>query len=145
MAKKGDRAYLEPQAIRLYAQGLSLSSISEQLDVSVTSLSRWKEESKVPSATMDEWDRSRNQKRSNRQRLQDLYEEQLLYVEGLHASKRTGSIFDSLSKMGALIERMDKMEKAQRVAEEVVTEVKKAGLTAATANDIRTRILGIGQ
>jgi hypothetical protein len=36
------------------------------------------------------------------------------------------------------------MEKAQRVAEDVVKEVKKAGFTDETANDIRNRILGIG-
>jgi len=37
LAKKGDRAYLEPQAQRLYAEGYSLSDISALLDVSVTS------------------------------------------------------------------------------------------------------------
>ena len=40
MAKKGDRAYLEPQAQRLYADGRSLSDISGLLGVSVTSLAR---------------------------------------------------------------------------------------------------------
>ncbi len=144
MASKGDRGYLEPQAQRLYVDGHSLSSISEQLDVSVTSLARWKADSKRPSEDMDGWDKARNQKRGNVQRLRDLFEEQLQYLEELHASKRDSKMMDTLSKLGSLLERWDKLEKAQRVAEEVVQEVKKAGLTEEMAVDIRNRILGIG-
>lgn len=145
MAKKGDRAYLEPQAVRLYADGRALSDISALLDVSVTSLAKWKEESKVPSADMDEWDRARTQKRSNIQRLRDLFEDQLFFLEGLSAKDRSAPMMDTLSKMGSLLERWDKMEKAQQVAENVVREVKKTGLSADTVDDIRRQILGIGQ
>ena len=145
MAKKGDRTFLEPQAQRLYADGHSLTDISDTLHVSVTTLSLWKSESKKPSADMDEWDRLRTQKRSNIQRLRDLFEDQLFHLEGLSAHERTAPMMDTLSKMGALLERWDKLEKAQRVAEEVVTQVKKAGLTDDTADDIRKRILGIGE
>ena len=45
----------------------------------------------------------------------------------------------------SLLERWDKMEKAQRVAEDVVKEVKKAGLSADTVENIKRQILGIGQ
>lgn len=145
MAKKGDRAYLEPQAVRLYAEGRSLSDIAGLLDVSVTSLSKWKEESQAPSAGMDEWDRARLQKRTNIQRLRDLFEDQLAFVEGLKAIERSAPMMDTLSKMGSLLERWDKMEKAQRVAEDVVREVKKTGLSPDTVEDIRRQILGIGQ
>lgn len=145
MAKKGDRAYLEPQAQRHYAEGRSLSDIAALLDVSVTSLAKWKEESKVPSAEMDEWDRARTQKRSNIQRLRDLFEDQLFFLEGLTAIKRSAPMMDTLSKIGSLLERWDKMEKAQRVAEDVVREVKKTGLSPDTVEDIRRQILGIGQ
>lgn len=143
MAKKGDRAYLEPQAQRLYAEGYSLSDISARLDVSVTSLAKWKEESKVPSADLDEWDRARLQKRSNIQRLRDLFEDQLTHLEALSARERTAPMMDTLSKMGALLERWDKLEKAQRVADEVEQVVKKAGLTDDTVDRIRRSILGI--
>jgi len=145
MAKKGDRAYLEPQAIRLYADGRALSDIAGMLDVSVTSLSKWKDESKVPSADMDEWDRARTQKRSNIQRLRDLFEDQLFFLEGLSARERSAPMMDTLSKIGSLLERWDKMEKAQQVAENVVREVKKTGLSPETVDDIRRQILGIGQ
>lgn len=145
MAKKGDRAYLEPQAIRLYADGRALSDIAAVLDVSVTSLSKWKDESKVPTADMDEWDRARTQKRSNIQRLRDLFEDQLFFLEGLSAKDRSAPMMDTLSKMGSLLERWDKMEKAQQVAENVVREVKKTGLSPETVDDIRRQILGIGQ
>ena len=115
MAKKGDRALLEPQAMRLYADGFALSDIVGQLDVSVTSLAKWKEESKRPGADMDEWDRARTQKRNNIQRLRDLFEDQLFYLEGLTAMERTAPMMDTLSKMGSLLERWDKIEKTQQV------------------------------
>lgn len=143
MASKGDKGYLEPQAQRLYADGNSLSSISEQLGVSTTSLSRWKADSKDPHQDMDEWDRARSQKRGNTQRLRDLFEEQLENLENTPASQRTAPMMDTLSKLGALLERWDKTEKAQRVADDVVKEVTKAGLTAETAAEIRRQILGI--
>ncbi len=144
MANKGDKAVLAPQAQRLYADGYNLSAISDQLGVSVTSLSRWKDHTKAPGQPMDEWDRARSQKRGNIQRLRDLFEGQLGYMEELHPSKRSSSLMDALSKMGSLLERWDKMEKAQRVAEEVVKVVKKAGVTAETTEEIRASILGIG-
>jgi len=127
MANKGDRAYLEPQAQRLYAEGYNLTDIATRLDVSVTSLAKWKSESKRPSADMDEWDRARGQKKGNIQRLRDLFEEQLAYLEGLSPSGRTAPLMDTLSKMGSLLERWDKIETAQRVAEQVVKTVEKDG------------------
>ncbi len=144
MASKGDKGVLAPQAQRLYADGHSLSSIADQLDVSVTSLARWKADSKIPSQTMDEWDRARSQKRGNIQRLRDLFEDQLAYLEDLNAGDRSSAMMDTLSKLGSLLEKWDKMEKAQRVAEEVVKIVEKAGVTAETTANIRSNILGIG-
>ena len=133
MASKGDKAVLAPQAQRLYADGHSLSAIAGQLDVSVTSLTRWKTETLIPGQTLDEWDRARSQKRGNIQRLRDLFEDQLAYLENQHASDRTAPMMDTLSKVGALLERWDKMEKARSVAEQVVSEVKKCGLSDETA------------
>lgn len=144
MAAKGDKAVLAPQAQRLYADGQSLSAISDQLGVSVTSLARWKTETLAPGQTMDDWDRTRSQKRGNVQRLRDLFEDQLVFLEGQNARERTAPMMDTLSKLGSLLERWDKMEKATRVADEVVTQVKKAGLTSETADEIRRQILGIG-
>jgi len=145
LATKGDKAVLGHQAMRLYADGYSLTSIGEQLGVSGTSLARWKAETKQPGQTMDEWDRARSQKRGNIQRLRDLFEDQLAHLEGCSAEDRTAQKMDALAKMGALLERWDKMEKAQRVAEEVVKEAKKGGLSDDTVDDIRRRILGIGE
>jgi transposase len=145
MAKKGDRAYLEPQAQRLYAEGYSLTDIAARLDVSVTSLAKWKEESRRPSSNMDEWDRARGQKRGNIQRLRDLFEDQLQFLEGISARERTAPMMDTLAKVGSLLERWDKIEKAQRVADEVEQVAKKAGLTDDTVERIRRSILGINQ
>lgn len=143
MATKGDKASLAPQAQRLYADGHTLSAISAQLDVSITSLARWKAETIAPGQTVDEWDRARSQKRGNIQRLRDLWEDQLVHIENCPAEERTAPKMDALAKLGALLERWDKFEKTQRVAEDVVKEVTKAGLTPETANEIRRQILGI--
>ncbi len=145
MARKGDRAGLEPRAIRMYTDGNSIAEIARQLGISETSLTRWKNESKKPTVKLDEWDRAREQKRGNIQRLRDLFEDQLGYLEELHASERSAPMMDCLSKMGSLLERWDKIEKARAVADQVMNQVKQAGLTDATADDIRARILGIGQ
>ena len=144
MAAKGDKAVLAPQAQRMYAEGYSLSAIAESLEVSVTSLTRWKAETLVPGRLIDEWDRARSQKVSNIQRLRDLFEDQLAFLEGESARERTAPMMDTLSKIGALLERWDKMEKATRVADEVASTVKKAGLTTETVEEIRRQILGIG-
>ncbi len=145
MASKGDKGFLEPQALRLYADGASLTSIASILDVSVTSLARWKSDSKKPSATMDEWDRTRAQKKGNIMRLRDLFDEQLGFMEGLAAVERTAPMMDTLSKIGALLERWDKLEKARKVAAEVATQVRDAGLTDETVEDIRWKILGVAK
>jgi len=143
MATKGDRAALEPQALRLYVDGCNLSEISRQLEVSDTTLRRWKSESAVPGDEVDGWDRGRQQKRGNIQRLKDLFERQLEYVEGLAPEEVTAPMMDTLSKLGALVERWDKIEKARTVAADVVTEVRKRGLSDEAAEEIRSKILGV--
>ena len=112
MGQKGDRASMEPLAIRLYADGMSLAAISKQLDISDTSLRRWKDSSLVPGEDADAWDKARQQKRGNIQRLKDLFERQLEYVEELEPEDVTAPMMDTLTKLGALVERWDKVEKA---------------------------------
>ena len=123
MTKKGDQALLEPLAARLYAKRHKLSAIAEQLEVSVTSLARWKDSTKAPGADMDEWDRARAQKRGNVQRLRDLFEEQLQYLEALPPGERTAPALDALAKLGSILERWDKIGKvAEPQAEATETE-----------------------
>lgn len=143
MGTKGDRAAKEPLAMRLYADGCNLTDISKQLDISDTTLRRWKEESRVPGEEIDGWDKARQQKRGNIQRLKDLFERQLEYVEDLIPEAVTAPMMDTLSKLGALVERWDKLEKAQIVADDVTKEVKKRGLSDEAAESIRTKILGM--
>ena len=144
MADKGSKPILAPQALRLYGKGFNLSAIASQLGVSVTSLKRWKDDSKDPNQAMDEWDRARSHERNKEQRLQILMEEQLAYVESLHPSKRQTTHANLIDKYASILERWDKREKAQRVADDVDKVIKKAGLTKDTADEIRRQILGIG-
>ena len=110
MAQKGDRAAKAPLAMRMYMDGHSLAEISRQLDVSDTTLRRWKSDSGVPGEDLDGWDKARQQKRGNIQRLKDLFERQLEYVENLLPEEVTAPMMDTLSKLGALVERWDKVQ-----------------------------------
>ncbi|MDR3089842.1 MAG: DUF1804 family protein [Desulfobulbaceae bacterium] len=141
MATKGDRGHLEPQATRLYADGRSMSEIAALLGVSATSLSRWKSESQRPGDEMDGWERARRQKRSNIARLRDLFEDQLAYLEAIAACDRSPGMMDTLSKMGALLERWDKVEKAQRIVE-AVFEGKETPKTM-TAEELQAKIKSV--
>lgn len=143
MGQKGDRASKEPLAMRLYGDGKNMTDISKALDVSDTTLRRWKEESRVPGEDIDGWDKLRQQKRGNIQRLRDLFERQLEYVEGLNPPEVSPPMMDTLSKLGALVERWDKFERAAAVAREVVKEAKKSGLSDDAAEVIRTKIIGM--
>lgn len=110
MGAKGDRASKEPLALRMYADGRCLTDISRQLDISDTTLRRWKEESQVPGQDIDGWDKARQQKRSNISRLKDMFERQLEYVESLNPMDVTAAMMDTLSKASAMVERWDKAE-----------------------------------
>ena len=111
MGIKGDRASKEPIAIRMYADGKSLTEISRILNISITTLSEWKTSTRYPDKDIDEWDRAKQQKRGMIQRLKDLYEEQMAYLESLHPSERSSMMMDALSKLGSLVEQRDKVER----------------------------------
>jgi hypothetical protein len=114
MGAKGDRPSKEPLAQRLYADGMCLTDISRQLDISDTTLRRWKEESLVPGQEIDGWEKARQQKRGNITRLKDLFERQLEYVESLNPMEVTAAMMDTLSKASAMVERWDKAEAVVR-------------------------------
>jgi hypothetical protein len=138
MGAKGDRASKEPLAKKLYADGLSLAEISRRMDISDTSLARWKSESLVPGADMDEWDRGRAQKRGNIQRLKDLFERQLEYVEGLNPGEVTAPMMDTLSKLGSLVEKWDKAEIVLRKIADAIAGVDDGKPKVLDAETIRT-------
>ncbi len=122
MGTKGDRAAKEPLAMQMYTGGSNLTEISKQLDISGTTLRRWKEDSRVFGEDIDGWDKARQQKRSNIIRLKDLFERQLGYVEGLAPCEVSAPMMDTLSKLGALVERWDKVEKALALIGKIKTE-----------------------
>jgi len=122
MGQKGDRAAKEPLAAKMYADGQSLAEIGRQLDISDTTLRKWKEDSRIPGEDVDGWDKSRQQKRGNIQRLKDLFERQLAYVEEMHPSEVTAAMMDTLSKLGALVEKWDKAEIVLRKLKDLTEE-----------------------
>lgn len=115
MGAKGDRASKEPLALRLFADGAGLTDISKQLDISDTTLRRWKEESLAPGQDIDGWEKARQQKRGNISRLKDLFERQLEYIEGLNPMDVSPPMMDTLSKLGALVPRWDKAELVAKI------------------------------
>ena len=110
MGKKGDRAVKEPLAIRMYAEGQNLSEIAAALDISAESLRVWKAESRTPGDDADGWDKARAQKRGKAQRLRDLFDGQLEYIEGLPKDTVSAPMMDVLAKLGALVERFEAAE-----------------------------------
>lgn len=146
MGQKGDRASKHGIAMRLYADGLSLAEIARQIDVSETTLRKWKFDDMVPGADMDEWDRARSQKRGNITRLKDLFERQLEYIEGLHPEAVTAPMMDCLAKLGALVERWDKAEAVVRKLTEIERSAEKTpdqGISIDTLRRIRQEIYGV--
>ncbi len=113
MGTKGDRAAKEPLAMKLYADGQNLAEISNQLDISDTTLRRWKTDSRVPDEDVDGWDKLRQQKRGNIQRLRDLFERELKHVEESATGSITAPSMDALTKLGALVQRWDALERAR--------------------------------
>lgn len=153
MGVKGDRASKEPLAIRLYAEGKGLAEISRSLDISVTTLTKWKSESTPPKASkvetqgiaslLDDWDRARQQKRGNIQRLKALFERQMKYIEELRPDEVTPPMMDTMSKLGALVERWDKVEKAQAAVKTITETAAKGGLSEDVIRQIEEQVLGI--
>lgn len=126
MGRKGDRAAKEGLAKDLYAQGNTLQEISDQLDVSVTTLSIWKKESKVPSAELDDWDLARQGHRDFIEQLREMFKEQLEYLRELKPRDRTPADYDALSKAAAIVRKWDDIERAEQAkngAGEAVVEI----------------------
>jgi len=129
LGTKGDRAAKEPLAKDLYAQGNTLTEVSERLDVSITSLSKWKAESKRPSSDLDEWDLARQGHRAFVDELRAMFKEQLTYVKGLRPSERDSAVMDTLSKTAAIVRKWDDIERAEAAkTQEVAPEIDRPAL-----------------
>lgn len=131
MGRKGDRASKEPLAVRLYAEGRTLAEIAEVLDVSTTSLSAWKAESRRPDQAADDWDRARAQRRGNIARLKELFERQVSYLEETPPDQVSAPMVDALSKLGALVEKWDKAETVVRKLGELEQAASRQGTVSA--------------
>lgn len=111
MAAKGDKAKLYDVAFRMYtADGKSLTDIEAALGVSRQTLSGWKSDTLVPGDDRDEWDKGREQKRSNVQRLRVLFDRELKFLEEAQAGALPPGNLDGISKLGALVQRWETAE-----------------------------------
>ena len=116
MGTKGVKASLEPIALRLYAQGWTLTSISERFDVSVTSLSKWKSETLRPGQDLDEWELARQAHATRGENLRRLFEEQEEYVLSLPVNQRDTRVHDALSKAAANLRGWEEHQRAATAA-----------------------------
>lgn len=110
MAEKGARARLEPIASRMYAEGKTLEAIAEDLGVSRQTLSDWKSRTRRPGEDLDDWDKSREQKRSNVQRLRALFDRELTALEKTRAGEMSAMSLDAITKLGTLVQRWEQAE-----------------------------------
>ena len=123
----------EQLAIRLYAGGKSMEEISTQLDVSQTTLYKWKAESKTPAEPMDEWDKARAKKADNLTRLTVLFERQMEFIETLSPMEITAPMIDALSKLGALVGKWKQTEDVIKTAIRAIDRAENAGGEPMTA------------
>jgi len=110
VGKKGDRASKEVQAREMYAYGLSLTDIAVALDISVTSLARWKHDTKDPNRQEDEWELARTGRRDHIDMIKATYQNQLLFVSGLSPRERSPKDTDMLVKLNSIILAWEKFE-----------------------------------
>lgn len=143
MAVKGDRARLESVARQMYIDTGNLSAVAESIGVSRNTLTEWKARTKAPNDDLDEWDKARKQKTTNIRRLKDMFENQLEYLETISAVQRTPGMMDTLSKLGALIEKWDKMERVQAAVETVEKEAAAMELKPETLDYIKKVLYGL--
>ncbi|MDA8428176.1 MAG: DUF1804 family protein [Geobacteraceae bacterium] len=118
MGQKGDKAKLYDIAFRMYtAEGKSLTDIEAALGVSRQTLSGWKADTKRPGDEFDEWDKARQQKRSNIQRMKTLFERELTFAEESPAGSIPQQVLNSLNNLGSLVRRWEEVERAASQAE----------------------------
>jgi hypothetical protein len=149
MAKKGDRGAKEPLAMRMYAEQRSLTEIAAVLDVSETSLRKWKAESLRPGDDLDAWDKSRQAKCSRLDGLREMFDENFEAMKGLQPLQRDSKMMDSLTKLGALIEKWEGMEERARkaaltsAANVIGEEARAQGMDAAQAEFWLKKVLSV--
>ncbi|WP_027390873.1 DUF1804 family protein [Chrysiogenes arsenatis] len=108
MAEKGAKGKLYDVAFRMYtADGKSLTEIADALGVSRQSVAAWKAETRRGSEEHDDWDRARQQKRTNVQRLRDLFERELTALETSQAGSLSAGSLDAITKLGTLVQRWE--------------------------------------
>lgn len=117
MASKGDRAKLEPLARLRYIETGNLTQVAEELDVSRVTLTSWKNSTLKPGEEFDEWDKAREQKASNVERLRVLFNREMIALENSEAGSLNPATLDGLAKLGTLIQRWEKMEEEARQRE----------------------------
>lgn len=110
MAEKGARARLEPVARQMYMDGQTLDQISAVLDVSRQTLSDWKSRTKRAGDALDEWDKAREMKSSNVQRLRALFDRELTALENSRAGEMSAVSLDAITKLGTLVQRWEQAE-----------------------------------
>ncbi|EAT16075.1 hypothetical protein HTZ97_16310 [Desulfuromonas acetoxidans] len=110
MAERGDKTKLYPVAMRMYGDGKSLTEIEDVLGVSRQTLSVWKRDTLTPGEELDEWDKAREKRLSYVQRMENLLDRELEHAENSQAGQGLGATYDSISKLGALVQRFKQAE-----------------------------------
>ncbi len=119
MAGKDAKARLYNVAFRMYtADRMSLTAIAEAIDVSRQTLSTWKGDTLKPGEDLDGWDKALEQRQSTCQRLKNLLERELQFAEEAVAGATSPATYDSISKLGALVQRFEQAERESALKNE---------------------------
>lgn len=121
MAEKGAKAELYDVAFRMFTvDGKSLTEIEAALGVSRQTLAKWKADTKRPGDEKDEWDKAREMKRSNVQRLRALFDRELTALEEEVPGSINNVSLDGITKLGTLVQRWEQMEEASKLKSDAV-------------------------
>ena len=104
MAEKGAREELLPLVRQKYIETGNLSLAAETYGVSRQTASAWK------SYEGDEWDKARERKGSYGLRMEALLDREIQYAEGRPAGQTEGGVWDSITKIGALVVKFKALE-----------------------------------
>jgi len=107
------KASLEPIAKRLFANGMTIAGIGEQLGLSTTTVAKWKKASLRPGEEADDWELARQQKVSRSFTAYQLYDRHFGFLMDAKRGGISSADADMVSKLAANARTLRKEEREE--------------------------------
>lgn len=125
MGKKGDKASKAPWAKELYAQGKTLTEIAVLVNSSMTSLSRWKTDTKDPNKDVDEWEQALIDTMSRQKFIDEMrktFDEYRLHFNALAPVEITTNNTAILKQIYSVVRQLEEDERAENARIQAATQ-----------------------